>query len=73
MQSQILRRLTELNAASRADEMDQLGFDFHRLHGKPVRYSVHVNGHGVSRSNSMVVMPFASISNNTTEVRYCGP
>jgi proteic killer suppression protein len=24
--------------------MDQLGFDFHRLHGKPVRYSVHVNG-----------------------------
>jgi proteic killer suppression protein len=44
MQSRILRRLTELNAASRADEMDQLGFDFHRLHGKPVRYSVHVNG-----------------------------
>jgi proteic killer suppression protein len=44
MQSRILRRLTALNAASRADEMDQPGFDFHRLHGKPVRYSVHVNG-----------------------------
>ena len=26
------------------DEMNLLGFDFHRLHGKPVRYSVHVNG-----------------------------
>jgi plasmid maintenance system killer protein len=31
MQSRVLRRLTELNAASRVDEMDQLGFNFHRL------------------------------------------
>jgi proteic killer suppression protein len=44
MQGRILRRLTQLNAASHVDAMNQLGFDFHRLHGKPVRYSVHVNG-----------------------------
>jgi toxin HigB-1 len=24
--------------------MNMLGFDFRRRHGKPVRYSVHVNG-----------------------------
>jgi proteic killer suppression protein len=24
--------------------MDAPGFDFHPLHGKPQRYSVHVNG-----------------------------
>jgi proteic killer suppression protein len=44
MHDHILRRLSQLDAAARADEMNLLGFDFHRLHGKPVRYSVHVNG-----------------------------
>jgi toxin HigB-1 len=44
MQTRILRRLNQLDAATRPDEMNLLGFDFHRLHGKPFRYSVHVNG-----------------------------
>jgi proteic killer suppression protein len=44
MHERILRRLDQLDAAQRPDEMNLLGFDFHRLHGKPVRYSVHVNG-----------------------------
>lgn len=44
MHDRILRRLDQLDSALRADEMNLLGFDFHRLHGKPVRYSVHVNG-----------------------------
>jgi proteic killer suppression protein len=44
MHGRILRRLDQLDAAVRPDEMKLLGFDFHRLHGKPVRYSIHVNG-----------------------------
>jgi toxin HigB-1 len=44
MHDRILRRLNQLDAASRPDEMNLLGFDFHRLHGKSIRYSVHVNG-----------------------------
>lgn len=44
MHDRILRRLDQLDNAQRPDEMNLLGFDFHRLHGKPVRYSVHVNG-----------------------------
>jgi proteic killer suppression protein len=44
MHDRILRRLDQLDAAMRPEEMKLLGFDFHRLHGKPVRYSVHVNG-----------------------------
>ena len=40
----ILRRLDRLDAAATAKEMDVPGFDFHSLHGKPQRYSVHVNG-----------------------------
>jgi proteic killer suppression protein len=44
MHERILRRLDQLDAAQRPDEMNLLGFDFQRLHGKPVRYSVHVNG-----------------------------
>jgi proteic killer suppression protein len=44
MHGRILRRLDQLDAAVRPDEMKLLGFDFHRLHGKPIRYSIHVNG-----------------------------
>ena len=44
MHERILRRLDQLDAAATADEMNLLGFNFHRLHGKPTRYSVHVNG-----------------------------
>ncbi len=37
-------RLEALHAARRPRDMNLPGFDFHRLHGKPVRYTVHVNG-----------------------------
>jgi len=42
--SRILRRLDALAAARSLDEINLPGFDFHPLHGKPQRYSVHVNG-----------------------------
>ncbi len=38
------RRLDALNAAQRPEDMDVPGFDFHKLHGKPLRLTVHVNG-----------------------------
>jgi proteic killer suppression protein len=44
MHERILRRLDHLNAATAATEMNISGYQFHALRGKPVRYSVHVNG-----------------------------
>lgn len=40
----LLRRLDVPNRAKTPEELDLPGFDFHRLRGKPVRYTVHVNG-----------------------------
>lgn len=41
----ILKRLDALDAASRPEDMDIPGFDFHQLKGKDAgRYTVHVNG-----------------------------
>ena len=37
-------RLDALNASRRPEDMNLPGFDFHRLRGKPVRYTVHING-----------------------------
>lgn len=37
-------RLSALDAARSLAELNLPGFDFHRLHGRPVRYSLHVNG-----------------------------
>jgi proteic killer suppression protein len=38
-------RLRALDNATRPDDMNAPGFDFHALRGpKPVRYTVHVNG-----------------------------
>jgi len=37
-------RLSRLDQALRPQEMNLPGFDFHRLHGRPVRYTIHVNG-----------------------------
>ena len=42
--ARLRRRLDALNAACVPDDMNVPGFDFHKLRGKPVRYSVHVNG-----------------------------
>lgn len=39
-----LRRLDVLDQAANLRELNVPGFDFHRLHGRPVRYSIHVNG-----------------------------
>ena len=39
-----LRRLDALDRASRPEDMNVQGFNFHALHGKPTRYTVHVNG-----------------------------
>ena len=37
-------RLRVLDRAARAEQMNLPGFNFHRLRGRPVRYTVHVNG-----------------------------
>ena len=37
-------RLMMLHQATRPRDMHVPGFDFHPLRGKPLRYSVHVNG-----------------------------
>jgi toxin HigB-1 len=44
LQERCLRRLDALNQAGRPEEMNISGFDFHVLKGKPIRYTVHVNG-----------------------------
>ena len=45
MNGRILRRLDALDAATRPEDMDVSGFDFHALRGfEPKRYTVHVNG-----------------------------
>jgi proteic killer suppression protein len=44
LQRRCLRRLEAIDEGSSPDFMRQPGFDFHKLHGKPVRYCVHVNG-----------------------------
>jgi toxin HigB-1 len=44
MHPRILRRLDRLDVATRPEEMNVPGFDFHALRGfKPTRYSMHVN------------------------------
>lgn len=45
MHRRILARLDALNAATRPEDMNIPGFDFHALKGfDPKRYTVHVNG-----------------------------
>ena len=45
MQPRILRRLDRPDVATRPEEINVPGFDFHALRGfKPTRSSVHVNG-----------------------------
>lgn len=64
----ILLRLDRLNAATRVEEMNLPGFDFHLLLGfAPQRYTVHGNGLGVSPSSLKTAMPTASIWNNIIE------
>jgi len=44
LHDRIRRRLQALDSAKQPTDMHIPGFDFHRLRGKPTRYSVHVNG-----------------------------
>jgi toxin HigB-1 len=45
MSSRIMKRLEALNEASRPEDMNVPGFNFHPLKGhRPPRYTVHVNG-----------------------------
>jgi toxin HigB-1 len=37
-------RLRALHAATKPEDLNIPGFDFHTLKGKPKRYTVHVNG-----------------------------
>lgn len=38
------RRLSALQAATAVEDLNLPGFGFHKLRGRPVRYSIHVNG-----------------------------
>ena len=44
MHRRVMVRLDALNKALRLEDLSLPGFNFHRLHGAPVRYSLHVNG-----------------------------
>ena len=44
LQRRILVRLDAMEAATDLRQLGQPGFDFHPLHGRPKRYSIHVNG-----------------------------
>ena len=40
----VRRRLNALRDATRLEDLNVPGFEFHPLRGKPQRYSLHVNG-----------------------------
>ncbi len=44
LQKRALVRLDALDAATRLEDLNLPGFDFHPLHTKPTRYSLHING-----------------------------
>ena len=45
LHARILLRLDALDAATKPEDMNLPGFDFHQLKGfTPMRYTVHVNG-----------------------------
>lgn len=44
LQRRCLRRLEVLDQAESLAELNIPGFQFHGLHGTPMRYSIHVNG-----------------------------
>jgi proteic killer suppression protein len=44
LQKRISLRLDALDGATDLKQLDRPGLDFHPLHGKPRRYSIHVNG-----------------------------
>lgn len=44
LQERALRRLDALDEAAAAEDLNLPGFNFHKLRGRPQRYTIHVNG-----------------------------
>ena len=44
LHGRVIVRLDAIDAAPDLKSLRQPGFNFHPLHGKPQRYSIHVNG-----------------------------
>lgn len=44
LQARCLRRLEVMDQAESLADLNVPGFNLHRLHGSPERYSIHVNG-----------------------------
>lgn len=44
LHARALRRLDALDQAVSLRDLDLPGMQFHRLQGKPIRYSLHING-----------------------------
>jgi toxin HigB-1 len=44
MHERICERLDALDAATQPADLNIPGYSFHKLHGAPTRYTVHVNG-----------------------------
>jgi proteic killer suppression protein len=44
LQRRALVRLAAIDSAATLEALNQPGFDFHALRGRPRRYSIHVNG-----------------------------
>jgi proteic killer suppression protein len=42
--TRVLVRLNALDLASNPERLNVAGFNFHKLRGRPVRYTIHVNG-----------------------------
>ena len=40
----VRRRLDQLAVAKRPEDLNVPGFNFHKLHGKPVRYAISISG-----------------------------
>ena len=40
----VRRRLDAIQAATRPEDINIPGFNFHRLQGRPLRYTIHING-----------------------------
>jgi proteic killer suppression protein len=44
LRGRVLSRLNILDDAHNPDDLNVPGFNFHRLRGKPIRYTIHING-----------------------------
>jgi proteic killer suppression protein len=42
--ARVLVRLNAMDEATNPERLNVAGFNFHKLRGRPVRYTIHVNG-----------------------------